>query len=466
MKKLLKIVLLIVLLGVLIGAYFYLSKNPTDKTDKDKSAESETIEILKLDESKMTKIILNNEKGSFSFIKKDNNWVYEEKQDLKLDQNMLNRLVQNFTSLTAEKSVEKEAKDLDKYGLKNSKNTVTSFLKDGSSYTLELGDKTPEGSSYYLKLKNKNDIYTVSESVGDSIKYSINDLRSKELPAIDTSDIKYIKIVNLKGETIEIKANEAQNDNEKQYGINAFVMTKPYNNIHAVNSDKLNELNDSITKLSISDFISDSSKELSKYGLDKPRLEILAKDGKNELHLYFGKDVDNNNVAFKIAGAPEIYAMSKDSMEALNLNPFDLIDKFVYLTNIDLVNQINIENGSQKDIITLSRTVKKAEKEGEKDETLTTYKINGKEVSEEPFKNFYQKLIGLQVEAVNDKNLSEKPEVRIVYNLNSTNKKTTIVSFVEYNNDFYAVFVDGKSEFLISKIQVQNMLDEFNKLKK
>lgn len=465
MKKLWKIILLVVLLGGLIGAYFYLSKNPQDKSDENKLSENETIEILKLDEKKMTKIVLNNEKGSLSLVKKDDKWVYEEKQDLKLDENMVNTIVQNFTALTAEKSVENEASDLDKYGLKNTKNTAAVSLNDGSNYTLELGNQTPGGSSYYLKLKDKNEVYIVSQSAGEAVKYSLNDLRSKELATIDTADLKYLKITNLKGETIEIKANDAQNNDEKQYGVNAFIMTKPYSNAHGVDAEKLTKLTDTIKGLSIADFASDSSKELSKYGLDKPRLELLAKDSKKEFHLYFGKDMDDNSVAFKAAGAPEVYTMSKESMEALNANPFDLIDKFVYIINIDLVDKITIENGAQKDVITLSRTTKKAEKEGEKDETVTAYKINDKEVSEDPFKKFYQVIIGLKIEGVNDKNLSEKPEVRIVYNLNSPNKKTTVVSFAEYSSDFYAAFVDGKSEFLISKLQVQNMLSELNKIK-
>lgn len=465
MRRVWKIILLIIILGGLIGAYFYLSKNPQNKTEEDKVAETKTIEILKLDENKISKITLNNEKGSISFVKRDDKWVYEEKPDLKLDENMVNSVVQNFTALNAEKSVEKEPSDLEKYGLKDTKNTATATLQDGSTYTLELGNQTPSGSSFYLKVKDKNEVYTVSESAGKAIKYSINDLRTKELTTINTSDLKYLKIVNSKGETIEIKPNDAQNDEEKQYGINSYIMTKPYSTVRGVDSTKLTDLTDAISGISIIDIVSDSSSELDKYGLDEPQLELLAKDSKNELHLYFGKETDDGNVAFKVSGSPEIYTVSKSSIEALNVNAFDLMDKLIYIVNIDSVDGITIENGSQKDVITLSRTTKKAEKEGEKDETVTTYKINDKEVSEDPFKDFYQVLIGFTAEGVNDKTLSEKPELRIVYDLNSANKKTAVVSFVSYNNDFYAAFVDGKSQFLVSKLQVEKMLNELNKIK-
>lgn len=471
MRKLWKIGLLIVLLGGLVGAYFYLSKNPVDNTKKNTNENSNTntssiVEILKLDEKKLTKIDLKNEKGGLSLIKKDGKWVSAEKPDVKLDESMLANVASNFTVLNAQKTIEKDPADLEKYGLKDVKNSATATLDDGSTYTLELGNEAPGGGSYYLKLKDKNEVYIVSSSVGEAIKYSLSDLRAKLLTTIDTTDLQYLKIVNTKGETIEIKINDTQNDQEKQYGLNGYIVTKPYESPRGVDSNNLTKLNTAIGELKIVDFVSDSAKDLEKYGLDKPTLELLAKDSKAELHLYFGKDLDDSKVAFKVAGSPEIYSIEKSSLKAIDVKPFDVVDKFVALVNIDTVNKITIEKGSQKDTITFSRTTKKAEKEGEKDETVTTYKLNDKEVEEDPFKDYYQSLIGLQVEALNDKKLEEKPEVRIVYDLNLANKKSTVVSLVSYSNDFYAAFVDGRSQFLISKFQVENMFKELDKIRK
>ncbi|MCM8711474.1 DUF4340 domain-containing protein [Clostridium sp. SYSU_GA19001] len=466
MRKSWRVFALVIILGALIGTYFYLSKKPQDNVSENTESTQQSIELLKLDSANINKIDVTNESGKFSLEKNDNKWVISGKQNLKVDENMINTIVSSFTALNAEKLVQKETSDLENFGLKNPKAQATAYLNDGSSKTIYIGNQTPEVSTYYIILKDSKDVYTVSGTTAQALNYSINDLRSKDLASIDTADLKYLKIINFNGEIIEIKANEGQNEQEKQYGLNAFLLTKPYSSSHGVDSDKFEELKTAIGGLKISSFINDTAKELTKYGLDKPSLELLVKDSKSELHLYFGKDIDEQHVAFKVAGSPEVYSMEKSNMEALNVKPFDIVDKLVYLPSIDTVDGINIEQGSQKDVLSLSRTTKKAEKEGEKDETVTTYKVNDKEVQEDSFKKFYQAIIGLKAEGINDKKLQEKPDIRIVYTLNQGDKKNTVISFVNYNTDFYAVFVDGKTEFLTSKLQVETALKQLEDLKK
>lgn len=466
MRKLWRIVILIAALGILLGAYFYLSKHPQNAGDSDSSTASKSAELIKVDSDKLNKIQITNEKGSLSLEKTKDKWIISGKSSLKLDETTVDTVVSNFTSgLSGEKLVESNAKDLNKYGLDKPRITATAILKDGTSKTVCIGNETYDKNSYYIKAKDNNNVYTLSVTTADTLNYSLNDLRSKDLTAIDTSDIRYIKIVNTNGKTIEIKSDETKTADDAST-TSGFVVTKPYSSSPNVSSDKMDTLNTAVGDLKISGFLSDTSKELSKYGLDKPKMELVVKDSKNELRLYFGKTLEDGEVAFKVSGAPAIYSIEKEKMDAFDVNAFDIIDKYVYAPSIDTVNKISIEDGNKKYDLSLMRTTKKAEKEGESDETVTTYKVNNKTVEEASFKSFYEALIGMTVESENNKNLSETPQVRITYTLNKGSKKATTLSFVNYNEDFYAVFIDGKSEFLISKLQMQSILDKLESIAK
>ncbi|HEY8463698.1 MAG TPA: hypothetical protein VIM29_06735, partial [Bacillota bacterium] len=56
------------------------------------------------------------------------------------------------------------------------------------------------------------------------------------------------------------------------------------------------------------------------------------------------------------------------------------------------------------------------------------------------------------------------PEVKITFYLNSGPVREHHFSFVSFNPDFYAIFRNRRSEFLISKDQVQVMLQELETL--
>jgi hypothetical protein len=156
--------------------------------------------------------------------------------------------------------------------------------------------------------------------------------------------------------------------------------------------------------------------------------------------------------------------MRKNKTKFLETKPFEIVEKFAYIVNIDDVDKIIVEGRGKTHVITLTRETKKAEKEDEEDEVITTYKVDGEEVEEKPFKKYYQSLIGLLADAENDRQLEEQPEVKTTFFLNKGSVREVHVNYTPYDNDFYAVFVDGKSEFVISRQQVYSMLDDLEAL--
>jgi hypothetical protein len=265
--------------------------------------------------------------------------------------------------------------------------------------------------------------------------------------------------------TIEITKTEQADEQQIQLGFARWHMIQPYNEYASVHFERFNTLLAALPQLEIAKFIDDSPENLAKYGLDSPSMELEVRDNQNTIHLLFGSDLDERYIHFQIAGKNTVYAMEKSVLANFReTTPFALIDRFSFIVMIDYVDEIVIESADAKHTLTLARTVKEAEKQDEEDEVITTFALNGKEVEDPEFRDFYQVLIGLIVEAENKEMIDNKPHVTTTFRFNKEDMQDVIIAYVPYNEDFFAVLRGGVAEFLISRKQVYHMLNELQEL--
>jgi hypothetical protein len=466
MKKVGSLLALVLALILLMGSYIYIKNRPQkEENPGGEDTPSAVEQISNVEKDKIVKMILTSENGDLVFEKKDEEWIIPGVKHM-LKQSSIEDIASSFANMFAEKLIEENPKDLEIYGLKYPAVTAKAVLSDGTEKVLYLGDRTPVGNTFYIMPKDSQKVYTVWMNHGSRFSTTLNELRDKKLFDFELEEMTYLKIVNDKGRPIEIITNDDENDEGRSYGINLFTMTKPYSKPTSVDTQKLEQVAQGLQGIEIRDFIEDDVKDLSKYGLDKPRLEILAKDTENNvIHVFIGKDMDERLVYFRTADSNSVYSMEKGKVTPFEVEPFTLMSKFAYIVNIDWVDKVIIEEPGKKHTLTLTRQTEKAEKEGEKDEVVTTYKVDGKEVEEDAFKKYYQSLIGLIVDAENDRKVEEKAEITTTYYLNHGPEKQVTVKYAPYNENFYAVFRDGVADFVISKGKVQRMLNDLEQLK-
>jgi len=463
-KRQRSILALAVVLVVLVGAYFYVSNRPQEQTN-----DKESIEISKVAKDDIVKMVLESRDGTtLTFEKKDDEWTVDYPHPVVLDQTSIDDIAYSFASLYAERLIDENPEDLSVYGLDKPVVVAKAFLKDGTQKVLYLGNKTPAGNTYYLMAEGDPKVYSVWMNHGEHFSSKLSDVRQRDLTEITTEGLTYLKIAKKGKPTIEIETNE-KSDDEPYLDLSVWRMIQPYNEPMGVSSDKFQNVLDAIASLSndaIKEFVEDEPQDLSKYGLDDPVAELIVKDDENTLHLYFGKDAeDGKTVYFKTADVNSVYTIEKSKIELLDTKPFDIVDKFAYIVNIDNVDKVVIEGRGKTHVLTLTRETKKAEKEGEEDEVITTYMVDGKEVEEKPFKEFYRSLIGISVDAEIDREMTEEnPEVKTTFYLNKGSKREATISYVPYDNDFYAVFRSGRVEFVVAKSQVNKMLDDLEAL--
>lgn len=462
MIKLKNLVILSVIL-ILLGISFIVLKSQPSKSGTSNQNQS-AIKLLQLDKTKIVKMVLSSENGDLTMEKKDANWTVAS-ASVKLMQDTIDAISTSFASFNADKLVETAPKDLSIYGLDKPSHAAKAVLSDGTESVIYIGNVAPVGSLYYVMLKDKPEVYAVSESLIENFLKTLTDIRDKSLTAINSEELTYIKIAEVNKPVIEIKENPNQTKEQSDAGIGSLIMTEPYKETVTVDSSKLQTFLSSLSSIAIKSFVDDNPKDLSLYGLDKPRSNIIIKDKSNTLTLIIGKDSDENSVYFKTDSGSNVYTIDKSTLSSLKIVPFDVADKYAYYANIDSVSQVSIENQGKTDTLVISKTVKKAAKAGDADVTTYAFKLNGKELKEQDGENLYQNIVGLSVDGESSKQVSENPEIKMTFTLSSTPQKEVHVNYSPYNDDFYSIFKDGKSQFVISKSKLASLIDSLNKLK-
>ncbi len=448
MRKSWRLLSLFLILCVLSGALLLLRKKPAEET----ATRTEQFVLSEVTSAEMEKIVITSQKGTLVLKQENEAWRIEPEQPFAVDQFRLGLIASNFRRVNIDRVVDETGARRAEFGLDNPQAKAEVFLTGGRKLTFYLGARIPTGGGYYLMMEGDPRICTVVDSYGEYFLSTAADLRDKELPGIVGEEMTYFKLVRTGKPTIEVQKRD-----EAMIGLpfGHWAVTKPYQFPMGVRWEEFQTILNAIGALRIDEFIDDNPKDLSRYGLAKPTAELEMRDEKNTLHLFFGATVDGKTY-FKQAGTPAVMAMQAEKLDFLKVKPFDLIFRFAYIVDIKKVDRIVIEgHGKTYDV-----TIEQIPVEGEEETTNQVFRVNGQKIDDEPFRQFYQVLIGMQVEGENDKTLAEKPEVRTVFYLNSGDERKVVVSYVPYNDDFYAVFRNGRSEFVIHREQVENMLDK------
>jgi hypothetical protein len=452
----------------LIGTYLALKNQPASKTPAVNPPTPAAIAISTLDTAKITQMTLQSDRGDLTFRKIQGRWITGSGISSGLDQSAIDLIAASFGTLSAEELIAKSPKNLDQYGLARPSVTATAVLSDGASRIIYVGDTTPATNGYYAMVKGDPAVYRIFGSDGSRFRSSWNDFRDKSLPMLDYQQCVYFKLVQPEGKTIEIVKNPSRSAQELDYNLGYWQLIQPYRETLGVSIDQFSKaILTHLASLAIDEYLDDQPKDLNKYGLASPRYRLTVKDQNQSLELLVGAEYHDDYYYCKLSGGDSVFSVRKDTLNFLDVKPFELVDKVSYIVNIDNVDQVTIETGGQKHTMTLTRKVKKKAAKDQPAESETTYRVDGQRIGESLFKSFYRDVIGLAFEADHRDRIAESnPAVTIIFLLNTGKERECRISYVPYNKDFFAIFRNGQSEFLISKDQVGRMLSNLELLLK
>lgn len=437
MKLLRNSIILLVVLGLLAGAYVFAGRfKEFQANDKEKDA-TETIKIFSFDPGKVKRIILEKPEGTFEFEKKGNEWKVIQPKDLvRLDSLKVESIASTMGNLNAEKIIDEKPDDISLYGL-DKPVTVTVKLEDNTSKALEVGSLTLTKDSYYVREKGKNKVYSISTYDGNALVLSKNDFKRRNLYDIKQDDI--IRLSMEKDGKLLFSA--------RKIGENRFELTAPI--IAEADMEAIMTMLKSVESSVIVNFIEENAKDLAKYGLDKPSYTIEVETKTVKKKLLIGDEKQKNAELYaKFADSNEVFTVGVGTYAFLDKPITEISDRFIYVTNIKNVEELKVEFDG--------KVVNCKIKTNPKDSSKDRFWVNGQEVTKltdeagsQLFRKFYQSVIGV---LITDIKPNETPrgdaEVRFTYKL-KTEPKTMVIEFVPRDKYSYHVKRNGKYTGLV-----------------
>ena len=393
----------------------------------------------------------------FSMRRTESGWeVAGASSAIPIKESRIRDILYSFGSLYAERVIEEEAADLAQYGLDPPAVVAVATLDDDSTIEVYLGDRTPAGNTWYLGLPGKRIVYSVWTNHGNHYYYTVADLRGDELPTINSEALAYLRLRAQDRPTIEVVET---NPVDVRFAnlLTRLAVVQPYAAPRAIDSEKFAEVQSLVVQPRIDRIVSDDPAAAAEYGLAPPRMELLARDAEGAVfELLIGERTDDE-VFFQVPGRATVYATKRSRAKILDLRPFELVDKFVLILNIELVDAIEIEHPGGVNRLAIERT-------GSGDDLVETFDIDGTAIEDKPFRQLYQLIIGLLADAElpaadQAAMLATAPEVRITYLMNSPPDSRMSAALVPYDRQFFAAIRDDTAEFMVSRAQVARLLD-------
>jgi hypothetical protein len=337
------ILLIIAAIGV---AYIFLYEKKQYRTEVWLQRQVMVLPDYKVDQ--IGKIEIKKEKDSIVLENVDEeHWRMLEPLQLRADKAEVTDILSQFEFLRKVGTIKQneiENFHLNNYGLEKPEIVVHLWKKRGmtlkesdevtidfeSKYTINVGDKLAAGQNdVYINVEGSEDVFVVTVKILEKINKDINELRNKWVFEFDEDVVERLKIQSDSKEAIICsKADQLwwlsqpvsdRGDSERIKGI-------------------LNELKN--MKIDKTDFVSDSKDDISKHGLDKPRLTVSIGYKDKSQSILLGHNLDNKVYA-KRDDESSIFLVHDVVIRDLGLEPNDLRDK--QLLRFDSIGTYGIE---------------------------------------------------------------------------------------------------------------------------
>lgn len=177
MKKQRKqLIILVIILLLLIAGYFGVKKYNEVKSS---SPEDDSVELVfDLSNDSVSELSYQYEGEVLTFIKEDAVWKYKEDTSLSIIQTSVENMISAVTQLESQGKIETVVEVAD-YGLDEPEQKIT-FVADGISYEIWLGDYNSMTSVYYITTDGGKTVHAVESTLSTAFDYALDELVEEE----------------------------------------------------------------------------------------------------------------------------------------------------------------------------------------------------------------------------------------------------------------------------------------------
>lgn len=471
-----RVIALLAVVVVLFGAWLLLSRvlPETAETPEVTPAPADPVnkvELVPFGQADMVRVVLDTPEGVVTMekvkreqtIRKQNEdgtlttetseiqvW---QSDDLNLDEDVAGRIAFNGGLYKSTRRVVEKAsaEDLTTYGFTQPHKLT--FATADKEVVLIVGDKTPDGGSYYVMAEGDDAIYTGSAYVTESLLPTRLGLTSKNLYGRDDTlpqDITTIRFERDGQLLADATVDEAGN----------WKLTEPAP--MSADAGSFGTMQQAFAGLTVTEHVAWATDDLAVYGLDAPRYAFAyTVAGKPQQLLIGGRNPDNNFLYCMMGGGETVFTADPEFFTFLDKPFIELIDKFIFLPSIYETTWMSVAVDGRVDVMEFDVPSPKEDPDNELPETyiLNGEKLEGKD-SISGIKRYYQGAIGVRADKVDFEATPayepEKSVMTITYKLRNRAETDMLVELIPTEDGFgYYGFRNGEySGLIVSRTQM------------
>ncbi len=468
-KQIKTIVILLVTVAVLVGAFFAVKPLLEEDAEQDLEFDADGDRLGTSDRPFIYDVIAHDEVESI-FIKNDvdsykfnmdktaGNLILEGGEDLVFDAEKLSYLYVCTCNMLAMAKVENPSEDLSVYGLEKGKDGKYFEVKttDGETYTVYIGDVLPTGAAYYCKYENKPHIYVMSNLMESTVLSDrtayISPLLCAPVPENDYYGIENLRIVK-NGELFVEFQKESEEHRDESAVASSHRMTYPaaYNpttELDGILNLFVNFQGSRVVEVGLNE------DNVEKYGLANPSAEIIMTYSGEERRVIFGaKTQDGLSYYAYNTSHDTIIEVPTETVYFLDWDLIRFVSNSIFQMKIDSIDTLSLKaNG-------IDKTYKLT---GEGKELVVCDLADNKVIDTYSFRQFYIDVLMTSIEDYADapSPLSEYARLTV----NSRSGRTYDFVFYDLTTRRCYFTLNGVGEFCVNRDNVDKMINNIGKI--
>ena len=310
------LVLLVLALG--LGAYIFFVENKRDPAGDTSAVKKE--KVFSTDSSTFDQIEVKAESGDTTTLrKKDGLWEITAPEAMAADSTEVGNLVSSLESLEIQTVVDANPKTPKDFGLDPPRFTV-GFTPAGASAPtrLEVGRKTPTGGDLYARVAGQPRVFLISGFLEDSFNKTPFKLRDKTI----------LKFERDAADTLTMERAELPTLSFSKKGSD-WRFTKPVD--AKADFNLVDGIVGKLHQAKMTAFeTADGTKDLKKYGLDKPQATATIGAGSARATLALGSKKEDGSLYARDLSRPAIFTVEATLIDDLKKSADDLRRKELF----------------------------------------------------------------------------------------------------------------------------------------
>ena len=426
--------------------------------------------IVDADSADITYLSWNYEDDELAFTREDGAWTYEPDAKMAVNQDLLDGIAENLSSIISDKKVE-EVQSLGVYGLSDPACNITIKTAD-DTWEIAVGDETFSDGEVYIS-NGDGYVYLTDSGLIDDISYTLLDcVQKEEIPQM--ASISEVKVVN------EGTADIIYKENAGYCYSDAYLYYlkdgDAYRNLDNVDTGNTFTTLSEFTWTDCVDYYADDT-ELEYYGLADPAATVTiiyrpaeedsndseggSDDAEDQIFEYEVGTSDNVYYA-KLVDSNIVYTISEEVYNAaVNASYEKLKPDEVILLDWDTVDSIEMELDGNVYTVDL-------EKDGD---DAYKYTLNGAEVE---FDDVLDQILNITTAADSaddeEDDLPEeepalsgnKSELKLTFHRNTDEYQTVELEFYQYDGSHCISVLDGNEMNYTDRSPVIDLKEAIN----